>query len=328
MAPPTRNVGIDAFRIYFQILIVWAHVMFFGFVDPTDDVLRAVRYLVISCARSSMPFFFVVAGYFLQPSLSADTTVFRTAVAYTVRLGRVFVFWSAVYAAVDPAAFVARLTTKPLKLVFEGTQAHLWFLASLVMTVWLAALGVFRGRPQRLLALGVFLYVLGLLGGAYRDTPVGLDLHFNTRDAVFMSTLYFALGMLWRVRMPSVSRRAALALAAGGYVVSCGEALFLASYNEFMPLIADYLVGGVAFGIGVTLFAFQSDSALDARVAPLAPYVLGIYVSHPLFLMLLKPLGACVNTALWVIAFPALVFVCALALTALLMRTRLRVLVS
>jgi len=72
----TRNVGIDAFRIYFQVLIVWGHVTFFGFPDPTNDVLRAARYVLISWARASMPFYFIVAGYFLQPILTADAETF------------------------------------------------------------------------------------------------------------------------------------------------------------------------------------------------------------------------------------------------------------
>jgi surface polysaccharide O-acyltransferase-like enzyme len=323
---PARNVGIDAFRIYFQVLIVWGHVTFFGFPDPTDDVLRAARYVLVSVARASMPFYFLVAGYFFQPALSADAaSVVRTLVGYTIRLGRVFVFWSAVYAALDPAAFMARLA-KPLKLLLQGTQAHLWFLPSLILTAWLAA--AFRARPRLLLALGVLLYALGLLGGAYRLTPVGLDLHFNTRDAVFLSTIFFAFGMLWRARMPGVTRGAALALAAAGWLLGCGEALFLSRYDDSLPLLADYLLGTVPLGVGLTLFAFQSRSALDARVAPLAPYVLGIYVSHLLFFALLRPLGAFVPSAVWVMAFPALVFLAALALTALLMRTPLRVLVG
>jgi len=326
LPPSTRNVGIDAFRIYFQVLIVWGHVTFFGFPGPADDVLRAARYAVISWARASMPFYFIVAGYFFQPALNAEAaTVLRTLVGYTIRLGRVFVFWCAVYAALDPSAFLARLA-KPWKLVLQGTQLHLWFLPSLILTAWLAAL--FRGRPLRLLAVGVVLYVLGLLGGAYRVTPLGLDLHFNTRDAVFMSTIFFALGMLWRARMPEVRRGAALALAAAGWLIGCGEALYLSRYDASLPLLADYLAGTVLLGAGLTLFAFRSASALDARVAPLAPYVLGIYVSHLLFFALLKPLGAFVHPALWVMAFPTLVFLAALALTALMMRTPLRVLVA
>jgi surface polysaccharide O-acyltransferase-like enzyme len=326
LPPSTRNVGIDAFRIYFQILIVWGHVTFFGFPEPANDALRAVRYVLISWARASMPFYFIVAGYFFQPVLAGEaTTLLRTLVGYTIRLGRVFVFWSAVYAVLDPSALLARLA-KPWKLVLQGTQLHLWFLPSLILTAWLAAL--FRRRPLHLLAAGVVLYVLGLLGGAYRVTPFGLDLHFNTRDAVFMSTLFFALGMLWRVRMPDVTRGAALALAAAGWLLGCGEALYLARYDASLPVLADYLAGTVLLGAGLTLFAFRSATALDARVAPLAPCVLGIYVSHLMFFALLQPLGAFFNPALWVMAFPALVFLAALALTALLVRTPLRVLVG
>ena len=326
MPSSARNVGIDAFRIYFQVLIVWGHVIFFGFPDPANDVLRAARYVGISWARAAMPFYFIVAGYFFQPVLNGEAaTALRALVGYTIRLGRVFVFWSAVYAVLDPSALLARLA-KPWKLVLQGTQLHLWFLPSMILTAWLAAL--FRGRPLRLLAVGVVLYGLGLLGGAYRATPAGLNLHFNTRDAVFMSTLFFALGTLWRVHMPGVTERAALALAAAGWLLGGGEALFLSRYDASLPLLADYLAGTVLLGAGVTLFAFRSATALDARVAPLAPYALGIYVSHLLFFALLKPLGAFVHPALWVMAFPTLVFLAALALTALLMRTPLRVLVG
>jgi surface polysaccharide O-acyltransferase-like enzyme len=157
---------------------------------------------------------------------------------------------------------------------------------------------------------------------------VGVDLHLYTRDAVFLSTIFFAFGTLWRAHMPGIGRRGALALAAAGWVLGGGEALFLARYDPSLPILADYLVGTVALGAGLTLLAFQSSSALDARVARFAPCVLGIYVSHLLFFALLKPLGGFVDPALWVLAFPTLVFLCALALTALLLRTPLRVLVA
>jgi surface polysaccharide O-acyltransferase-like enzyme len=326
-----RRQRIDAFRIYALFLIVCAHVQFFGGVDHGTAFGRAVFPFVTVVVRYTMPFFFILAGYFTGGRIAAaPADALPLARAYTWRILAVLGFWCVVYAVERPQEFLRFLHDQPIAFLFEGSRIHLWFLVSLLLTVWLFALWPDRRDRRSFLALGAALYVLGLLGGSYRVTPAGLDLHFQTRNGIFFSTLFFGIGVVLHDRgLPRVRRATAAAIAAGGLALYCAEALYLRrGWGSGIP-DHDYLLGTVPFGIGMALLALtQEDSPLDARVGPYGRYTLGIYAIHLLFLDLFKPLGARVGADAWQVLYPLLVFGCSLLASAALARTPLRKVVT
>jgi surface polysaccharide O-acyltransferase-like enzyme len=323
-----RMQGIDVFRVLIQYFIVWSHLFWFGNL-PRGRFNWLARTLITTGTRCAIPFFLIVAGYFLEAKRLTDPGAFpERCKQYIRRLVIVFLFWSAVYALIDPRAFIALARTQPDRLVMEGSSDHLWFLVSLILTVWLSMAKPFLQDRRRLLVVGILLYGIGLLAGSYKDTCLGFDLHISTRDGVFFSTLFFAVGALWRARMPKLGLWGAILLSLAGYALSWGEALFLLRHHGLAPGDHDYLLGTVPFGLGVTLLAFRLRVKVPEFITTVGNRVLGIYVSHLLFVILLAPLGRFVNPTLWLFVFPLLAFSCSLGLTAILWPTRLRAVIA
>lgn len=319
---------IDAFRVYAIFIIVCAHIQFFGGLNH-EGVAKLFELGWIIGARWTMPFFFIVSGYFVGGKIVEEPSKAKPiAIRYTKKLAVIFLCWWAIYAVVDPEYFFHLLEEEPIRLIFEGTRVHLWFLVSLILTVWLFALWPLNGRSKYFLLFGGVLYVCGLLGGSYQVTPLGFDIHFNTRSGVFFSTLFFAIGVAFHNKLPRVSRLAAACIAFVGLAIFCLEAYYFKVQWSVRPIEHDYLLGTIPFGVGVFLLAFaHHDSNIDRFVSQYARYVLGIYLSHLLFVDLLRPFGTSVQPIVWQFMFPIFVFGASLVFAITLSRTFLRRLV-
>lgn len=321
-----RRQGVDSFRVYSIFMIAWAHIQLFGNLSREWPLAKVAELTVTMGARFTMPFFFILAGYFTGGKIVREPSkALSIAGAYTKRLATIFLFWSFIYALEQPQTFLRLVQEQPVKLMLEGPRPHLWFLVSLILTVWLFVLWPFRKSHKSFLLLGGFLYVIGLLGGPYKLAPIGFDIHFNTRNAVFFSTLFFAIGVMFRDRMPQVNRRMVIGITLVGLVIFSLEAVYLRMQWGLSPSYQDYLLGTIPFGVGVSLFVLsQPDSSLDRLVGPCGRYMVGVFACHLLFLDLLAPFGSSVPPLVWQVVFPLLVFSLSLFTSVVISRTPLR----
>ena len=273
-----------------------------------------------------MPFFFIVSGYFVGGKIIQEPSkAISTASKYTKRLAKVFLFWCVIYAVAQPQSFLSLLQEAPIKLLLEGTSVHLWFLVSLILTIWLFALWPFGKKSVHFLLLGGALYVYGLLGGSYKVTPLGFEAIFNTRNGIFFSTLFFAIGVAFHNRMPRVGKLMAAGLAFTGLAIFCLEAYYLRAQWSVPPINHDYLLGTIPGGVGVFLLVFaHRDSRIARFVGQYGQYVLGIYVSHMAFIDLWRPFGSFAQATAWQFIFPVLVFGSSLLASMIMSKTALR----
>ncbi len=321
-----RLQRIDAFRVYSTLLIVFAHTQYFGGVDLSLPFTKAFSIAIVTIARSTIQFYFIVSGFFLGGKIiESPGQAIPMAWKYTWRLLIVFVSWSILYGLAQPQGFLLLLERDPLRLIFEGTKVHLWYLPSLILTIWLFALWPFDRKSWQFLAFGGVLFIVGMLGGAYKATDIGINLHFNTRDGIFFSTLFFGIGAYFHHKRPQVGKAAALGIYLFGLALFALESWYLWSQWEMDPIKNDYVFGSVAYGIGAFLIAYLfRENRLDRMVAPYAKYVLGIYVSHLFVLETLKRYNHLVNPILWQLLLPIVVFFFTLLCMALIARTPFR----
>ena len=321
-----RNYRIDAFRLYTLFLVGWAHIEFLEEFSPKSLPTKVLQLAIIIGVRYTIPFFFIVSGYFVGGKMALEpSNAIPIAVKSSKKLVQAFLFWSMIYAIEQPKKFLYLVQQRPFKLLFEGTEIHLWFLVALFLTIWLFALWPFKMKSYHFLLLGIALYICGLLGGSYKATPIGFDMHFKTRDALFFGTVFFAIGIMFRNKTPRVSKKMALGIALTGLLIFCLEAFYLRSHWQITTISHDYLLGSIPFGIGVSLFVFNhQETRLDRLAGPYGRYMLGIYTSHVLFINLLRPLGSIVQSTLWLFIFPILVFGCSLLFSIIMARTPLR----
>lgn len=323
-----RIESVDSVRIVAIMAVISIHVgpfryMSAGAIGPFDLWL-----FINQLARFAVPFFFVISGFFWGQKIGEGRDIVAISVAMSRRIVTIFVGWSVIYLAVDvglllanevvrqdgPAPtslsqvgivkfvywnIIARLSD-PVTIFFEGTREHLWFLAALVWCVTISAVLISHGWAKTLIGLGALLYVIGMLGKAYAQTSIGIDIPINTRNGPFFGLLLFTTGYLLAVRRPKIDRfHSGLVVLLVGTVLHFAEIQYL--HRRFgAELAQDYVTGTFLMGIGAALVALSNrDSLRSARSVSIGPYVLGIYAIHPLFVQLLKPLAAASSSALW-----------------------------
>jgi peptidoglycan/LPS O-acetylase OafA/YrhL len=177
------------------------------------------------------------------------------------------------------------------------------------------------------LLLGSALFIFGLLGGPYQLTHFGFPFPISSKDGIFLSTLFFAIGALFSKRLPRVNAITAIAIALFGFVIYCIEAYSLRGSQH--PTWHNFLIGSVPWSVGLFLFAFNGDcNFFDKITEKYGKYVIGIYACHMLFIDIFGNLTKISNQYVWMFLYPVLVYSVSLLLTVCLYKTPFRIFVS
>jgi len=340
MAPPgdrPRLQAVDALRVLAILAVITIHTTpFESAASPIGRSFDAAT-LLNQATRFAVPFFLVVSGYFWAQQVAREGGAVR---APTLRLVRramlVWLAWSLLYLLpVNLFDALAQGPLGPLKVIYwnaaqvlkrpaiallEGTSPHLWFLVALSLCALIAAACMHLRAGWALALLAAGLYGIGLAGQSYPRAPFGFAIDPSFRNGHLYALAFFATGVALQRREPSAAwgpLGALLALA--GFALHLLELWF--SHRAWgMPLERDYMAGTYAFGVGVALMGLAEVRVLRwPALAPLGPWVLGIYASHMVFVGLLRPLDRrLTGSPLWELAYVALVFALSFALTRLL----------
>jgi surface polysaccharide O-acyltransferase-like enzyme len=308
------------------------------FLAPTfDPGVLLFGALLSQSIRVAVPFFFMAAGYFFAVSLSRGAIAMPHAAKLIRRLALFLLFWSAVYIVVPiDVLFQAPgvgywsavrgmiHASRTIGFVLEGSKYHLWFLPALISALALLAVAVRLRLERSLIVFAVGLYLLGLIGGAYKSTPIGLDLGVNTRDGPFYGTIFVVSGFMihrWNLK---ATLRQALGLVALGVALRAVELLWVSGkYNADLSEI-DYLVGTYPFSIGIFMLLLNAKRLGEIKwLVWLSRYSAGFYCAHMLIVELLAGAPAMFGRPWWEIARPFIGFVLTFALVISLGRIRI-----
>lgn len=253
--------------------------------------------------RFVVPFFFVTSGYMLTGKLLKGD---RPAIylGYVGRLMLLYLAWSVIYFIASPLndigamgfrrAYTESWTTfinaGPQVVYFEGISFHFWFFISLALT----ALFFLFFRVRRIGAMVVAsaaLYIFGLVAKSYADTPIGIHVHFDTRDYIFFSALPFALGAYLRKSNLVVSNAIALTLFIGGAALNFVEGWYLRTQFG-APVMLDFVLATIITGTGAFLLAKNGAGFLsNSKLAAFGRLSFGIYAIHILIAKGIMPLS-------------------------------------
>lgn len=340
-----RIQSVDIVRVLAILGVIIIHTQpFIGeHVHPGMDFNLGV--LLNQFARFAVPFFFVISGYFWASKFDEAKSLTRPTVNIARRIAVIFFAWSAIY--LLPTNLLKALEYGPLgpiKTIYwnlnwylrvliddpvngfmQGTKGHLWFLMSLLCSLAISAVLLARNMKRTLIALSLILYLIGLFGKAYADTPFGFHSNFNFRNGPFFGLIFFVSGyILNRIRPKASWFLTGLVLTAFGFCLHFLE-LFMLKYYWNTTTIQDYVVGTYFVGIGVALIALANPPFLRMqKVFFIGPMVLGIYAIHLVFVDLLSPFGKSLSgNILWEVGYPVAVFLLSLAATYAMSRSRL-----
>jgi len=322
----TRLQSVDALRTLAVFAVIVIHA------TPFEDATTLIGHqwdlatVLNQAARFAVPFFLIVSGYFWAPKANDPQRVYQHAMAMVKRIGLIYIVWSLFYllptniheafsfGIFGPVKVIfwnlRHAVTMPVTTFFEGTKDHLWFLMGLLSSVVISA-AFFKYRQQALLfALAIALYVVGLLGKAYAGSRFGFHVDFNFRNGPFFPLVFFVTGcLLQRVQNRRHWLGIGACLTAGGLAMHFAE-LYWIHAQWGTSLKQDYVLGTYFYGLGMALMALSGTALLNVRpLSSVGPLVLGIYVTHFLFIDLLEPLDKqLTGHALWELAYPVAVF--------------------
>lgn len=327
-----RIASIDLFRIPAIFAVICIHTKPFGAMENTSSLYNWLCFTITQSTRFAVPFFFMASGYLfgLKVQSGGSNANFYK---YVKRLFSIFSFWTVAYIFVptEPdlltkygfAGWYVRMVywnlewivRNPIDFIFRGSRGPLWYLVSLGIS--LSIINFWPARATKSWSLLIFscvLYICGVLGRSYANTPIGYHISFNMRYGPFISTLFVVIGWKLSFNNNSINNRIAIIVTIFGVLLHFSEAFVLWRFFG-TGLRSDYLFGTVFLSTGLMLLLVgHKEMGENTLIARIGMYTLGIYVSHPLFVSLLRPLGRN-YTVYWEILFPIIVFCLSLIFT-------------
>ena len=305
-----RITSIDLFRIWGIIAVVAIHTVPFTSLQNLGGGFTAVVGVLDLLLRFAVPFFFVTSGYFFGKSILRGEGPLHVLLRYIRPLAVMFFAWSLIYAFVVDwvqvgwttgvlgTVYAHFLTTMrqvlhhPLRFLLYGTMPHLWFLPALMLSLTLITACVLSRTERLVVPTGLALYILGLSGGAYRYTSLGLHTPASAVGPLLFAFIFVAAGFHLAF-FKKVSVKFALVLVLAGYTLLVIEATLLWDLFRIGVSKASnhYLFGELPYGVGVFLLARTTRSFGPERwvrfLASLSP---GIYLAHLLFALPMRSL--------------------------------------
>ena len=206
---PRYNPYIDIARFISSLFVVAIHY------PPLHDYEWPNLILTHCIARLSVPFFFIVAGYYLFVGKPAEGMA-QQCLYYAKRMMRLYLLWTAVYLPIILLRIIPG-STQPLRslaiwikeCIFSTSYNHLWYVnASIVAALLVMVCMQARLSFTIILVIGGFLYLIGLLPQTYTGLLYELrkiravnqlliytqKLILTTRNGLFEGFFCFSLG--------------------------------------------------------------------------------------------------------------------------------------
>lgn len=287
-----KNYSIESLRFIAALAVICIH-----FFYPKNKELTL---WINQWARFAVPFFFMVSGYFLAQKLQKNdkpSVYFK----YIKKVLILYIVWQVIYFMNPPIGDIYIYGIKKAYLVkwngfihqrwdlivFKGFAQHLWFFASLSLTVLYFL--IFRlKRVYLMLGFSILLYLVGALTKAYVKTSIGIDPRFlgfpdkfNTNNLIFFSALPFTVGVLFSLKNWKVNIGVAFLVLIIGYGLHAAEVWWLGTQKLHQRV--DYVFSTILVGLGVFMIGLARFKPLEWKpLASLGKYSLGIYGMHVL----------------------------------------------
>ncbi|TCU34241.1 acyltransferase family protein [Rhizobium azibense] len=278
---PKRHMGIDLFRVVSFVAVVAAHARGY-YIGP-----RATEFFLL-VPRFAVPYFFLVAGYFLSRK---PLYLVPVAKLYLIRLLPVFVGWLLIYLLAHELLFGNSGIMGVRQLLVEGVPAyHLWFLPSLGVSAVTFALCLKVSGKSGALVAGILLYFLGV---PFVELNMEGPIHWNFRDGPFFGCIFIAMGYWIGKSDLSLTIKQSVAIASAGLLLQCLESFLLWRYFQVPPTTdINYFISTIPYAVGIFFLALGCQRRVPDTIAKLGEKTLGSYCIHLLFLWLVQTVFA------------------------------------
>lgn len=338
--PINRLQSVDVLRTVAIFFVIAIHTTPFELQSSPIGHMLDLATVINQIARFAVPFFFVLSGYFWANKFKDEKSLLQPTTRMAKKILILFVAWSAIYLLptniVDSFSYglsgpvkktywnLESAVSSPLKVLMQGTKVHLWFLVGLLCSLSISAFFVRYRLNLLLVVVAIALYLVGLAGKAYSDSPFGFSTTFNFRNGPFFPLIFFVTGYFIQ-RSNLNYRRFPLGcfLALIGVLLHFAELKFI-HRNWGTTMAQDFVIGTYFYGVGVFLIAVSNIERLNSfRIASVGPLVLGIYASQFIFVDMLKPFDRRFSgEGVWEVLYVVAVFLLSYALALIFSKHR------
>ena len=206
--------GLDGFRIIAAFLVVSIHTSIFtSFSESADFWFTRIL------ARTAVPFFIMVTGFFLLPKAAKEPRAVIPALKKLLLLyaGSILLylplnFYGHQFEGLTAFGFIQ-------KLMFDGTFYHLWYFPAVIAGLLIVLLLQRFFSPKGCLIISFILYLAGLGGDSYYGLSEKLPIlhqfydgifQFSsyTRNGIFLVPFFLCLGWVLHLRRPPKGKNA------------------------------------------------------------------------------------------------------------------------
>ena len=291
-----RNCSIDIFRLLFAIYVVALHS------TPASLAEHSFLSVIIkSFFRFSVPFFFMVSGYYFFRNSGRIT--FNYIFTYIKRIVITYFFWSCLYFIINFIKWGHRsipgfVIDCVYSFFVRGSYYHLWYFPSLIFSLCVSALLCLLGYKKTLLIISICVYPLFQLLIEYDLLSFIPAAHLSrviTCVSIFLpftqGLFYFGCGQLIKFFYDKYStNRKSHSLI---YILPISVLLW------FALIIADYFIAinlslviifGIFYNVGFIVLVLLTNPLPNHSLAAKQCRFLAnfIYYSHPIFRFLLE----------------------------------------
>lgn len=202
----TEYPGIDLFRIIAVILVVMNHTYPLSGINETADFI-----LTRIIARIAVPFFFMVSGYFILPSIIGENKDYSVVIKNVKKLLKLYIVAILIYLPINiysgnigsGIGILGALN----EILFNGTFYHLWYLPGAIIGILIVSFLLKKFKEKQVFIISVSLYIIGLFGDSYykvaNSIPMAKELYevvfslFDyTRNGIFFAPVFFIMGAI------------------------------------------------------------------------------------------------------------------------------------
>jgi surface polysaccharide O-acyltransferase-like enzyme len=322
-----RTQSVELFRMIAVFAVIVIHAAPFEYSSSPIGNKLDLATIINQLARFAVPFFFTISGYFWGVKVARYGSLLKPTISAIKRILLLFFVWSLIYlfpwnlsesmvlginGLIKIIYWNMVAATKNIpKMLIRGTESHLWYLSALVCNMAISALFIQMRCVSLLVFLALLLYIAGITGKAYSETPLGFHSEFTFYFESFYSLIFFVTGFFFqRVKYKPNWLMTGVKLLILGVVIHFSE-LYMLNWIWGVSMHQSFVFGTYLFGVGTALIALSDfNLPILSRAASVGPLVLGIYTSHFIFIELFKPMNRlCEGNVAWALFYPVIVFI-------------------
>ena len=280
MTENEKSGAFDWFRLIAAVLVISIHTSPLETISPNADI-----FLTRIIARTAVPFFFMVTGFY---------TNFERPKNALLKLTKMYLAVTILYLplSIYSGYFGGFSLWNALKmLIFDGYYYHLWYFPACIMGIVLVHF-LEKLSAKKAFVIAIVLYIIGIFGDSYYGVALPpLKIFYNilfnffsyTRNGLFFAPIFLLMGSKLKKSNVKSDPQKAVVAAEISFVLMTAEAFLLKGFN--IPRHDSMYV----FLIPTMLFLFALLNSVKIPQQPILRKIsMWIYIIHPLIIIVLR----------------------------------------